>query len=77
MTIANNIALISGGGIYLYQSELNCQIQCTLKIINNTANIKGGGAHAISSSIVVDNRNGEVVFRRIVQTQLVVVSALK
>ena len=64
MTIANNVALISGGGIYLYQSELNCQIQCTLKIINNTANIKGGGAHAISSSIVVDNRNGEVVFRK-------------
>lgn len=64
LTVANNIALDSGGGIYLYQSELTCQIQCTLKIINNTANVKGGGTHAISSSIVVGNRNGAVIFSK-------------
>ena len=25
MTIANNTASVSGGGVYLYQSEVNCE----------------------------------------------------
>ena len=51
--IANNNASNSGGGIYLYQSELNCQDCCRLEILNNTAAEMGGGIQAISSSIKV------------------------
>ena len=49
--IANNNATSSGGGIYLYQSEINCQDCCRLEILNNTATEMGGGIHAISSSV--------------------------
>ena len=51
--ITNNNATDSGGGIYLYQSEINCQDCCRLQILNNTATQKGGGIHAISSSVKV------------------------
>ena len=63
MTIANNIALDSGGGIYLYQSELNCQLQCALKMLNNTATHKGGGIYAISSSIIAERYATGIFFR--------------
>jgi hypothetical protein len=49
--IANNNATSSGGGIYLYQSEINCQDCCRLEILNNSAMETGGGIHAISSSV--------------------------
>ena len=52
---ANNTASVSGGGVYLYQSELNCKICCTTKILSNSAAKKGGGIHAISSHIKVDD----------------------
>ena len=51
--IANNNATNSGGGIYLYQSEVNCRDCCKLEISNNTATGMGGGIHAISSSVKV------------------------
>ena len=49
--IANNNAASSGGGVYLYQSEINCQDCCRLEILNNTAMETGGGIHAVSSSV--------------------------
>ena len=50
-TIANNSATKSGGGIYLYMSELYCQGHNSLVILSNTAIEKGGGIHVISSTI--------------------------
>ena len=52
--LRNNSATGSGGGIYLYQSELNCQKESTLNFSGNTASQKGGGVHAISSFIKVN-----------------------
>ena len=52
LTIAHNTATGNGGGIYLSNSELNCQQESTLVLLNNTAARKGGGLHAISSSII-------------------------
>lgn len=37
--------------ISLRQSELNCQWECILKLLDNKAAEKGGGVHAIGSSI--------------------------
>ena len=51
LTVANNTAIDSGGGIYLSRSELNCKIRSTLSLIGNTAANKGGGLHAIGSTI--------------------------
>ena len=51
VTIAHNTASGNGGGVYLSTSELNCQHKSTFEFFNNTAEHKGGGLHAISSSI--------------------------
>ena len=57
--IANNVATDSGGGVYLYQCQLNCYTHgprlrtIMLKIQGNSAD-KGGGIHAIDSSINID-----------------------
>ena len=51
VTIAHNTATGNGGGVYLSTSELNCQQESTLVLLNNIASHKGGGLHAISSSI--------------------------
>ena len=51
VTIAHNTAAMNGGGVYLSNSELNCQHYSTLDVFNNTAVHKGGELHAISSSI--------------------------
>ena len=53
VTIAHNTATGYGGGVYLSTSELNCQQKSTLILLNNIASDKGGGLHAISSSIIV------------------------
>ena len=52
--LTNNSATGSGGGIYLYQSELNCQKDSILELNGNNATRKGGGIHAISSQIKVN-----------------------
>ena len=52
MTVTENFANNSGGGIYLYQSGLHCY-GCTLHICNNTASSRGGGVQAISSAIKI------------------------
>ena len=51
VTIAHNRATGNGGGVYLSTSELNCQQQSNFELHNNTALSKGGGLHAIGSSI--------------------------
>jgi predicted outer membrane repeat protein len=53
VTIVNNTAKSTGGGIYLYRSQLFCKENCTLDIIGNEASEKGGGIHAIGSTISV------------------------
>ena len=52
-TIQNNTAKFSGGGIYLYRSQLVCDENCTLDINGNEASEKGGGIHAVGSTISV------------------------
>ena len=53
MLVTSNIARKSGGGLYLYQSELNCEDNGTLKFIGNSANESGGGIHVIGSIIKI------------------------
>ena len=43
--IANNVANQTGGGIYLYQSELVCHEQSKLELQNNYAKDAGGGIY--------------------------------
>ena len=50
-SILQNIATDSGGGIYLYQSELICKNMSYLTLIENNAAGRGGGIHAIGSTI--------------------------
>lgn len=57
LTIANNMATESGGGLYLYRSELNHMRESQLEISGNHAITKGGGVHAISSSIIAIYNN--------------------
>ena len=38
----------------MYQSEVKCKEDSTLKILNNNASDKGGGIHAISSLIILE-----------------------
>ena len=51
VTLAHNKATGNGGGVYLSGSELNCQRKSTFVLFNNTAVHKGGGLHAVRSSI--------------------------
>ena len=56
--IAHNTATGNGGGVYLSTSELNCQQKSIFVLWNNTASYyKGGGLHAISSSIKAISSN--------------------
>ena len=50
LTVTHNSANESGGGIYLYNSEMNCS-DCSLQLLHNTAKSRGGGIHAIASTI--------------------------
>ena len=52
--VVNNSANDSGGGLYLYQSKLDCKSNGALNIIGNNASDKGGGIHAISSIIALN-----------------------
>ena len=51
LTVTHNSANESGGGIYLYNSEMNCTDCNSLKLLHNTAKSRGGGIHAIASTI--------------------------
>ena len=54
LSIVNNTASASGGGVYLYQSEQNCKGQSILELIGNSASKRGGGIHAISSIVTAE-----------------------
>ena len=49
--VVNNSASISGGGLYLAQSELFSLQDSNLTVSRNNATERGGGIHAVSSSI--------------------------
>ena len=49
--IAHNSATRNGGGVYLSNSELICQWKSNFLLDTNNAGHKGGGLHAVSSSI--------------------------
>ena len=51
VNVVNNSASISGGGLYLARSDLFSQQDSNLTILRNMATKRGGGIHAISSSI--------------------------
>ena len=57
VTIAHNTATGNGGGVYLSTSELNCQQESALVLLNNIASHKGGGLHAIGSSMKAASSN--------------------
>ena len=59
--ISSNTATDSGGGIYLYQSELNCISGSILELHGNRARGRGGGVHAIGSIISVEYRYLDVL----------------
>ena len=61
ITIANNTATQTGGGVYLYQSELVCQKQSAVKIVGNNASDKGGGVHAVASFIKVKDSHAKTI----------------
>ena len=50
ITLADNKATEAGGGIYLYNGDLVCKNESTLKLQNNSCNEKGGGIMAITSN---------------------------
>ena len=51
LTFASNFADETGGGVYLYQSELTCHQYSTIMLLGNTAGTNGGGVYAFSSNI--------------------------
>ena len=57
VTIAHNTATGNGGGVYLSTSALNCQQDSALVLLKNIASHKGGGLHAISSSMKAASSN--------------------
>ena len=65
LTVTHNSANESGGGIYLYNSEMNCS-GCSLQLSHNTAKSRGGGIHAIASTIKLRSVYSivNVVFRK-------------
>ena len=62
LLLANNIALNSGGGAYLYQSELNSKNHGIITFVGNRAAEKGGGINLISSQIKVDHPGSSLHF---------------
>ena len=62
LDVMNNLATDSGGGLYLFNSEL--YIQGTVRLQGNRANTFGGGIHSISSTIVIilNQHNSHIKF---------------
>ena len=56
--VANNTANETGGGSYLYHSKLSCEVGSILELTGNDAMEKGGGLHAISSTITLNRFKG-------------------
>ena len=58
LIITNNTATYNGGGLYLYQSQMLCQFNCSLTLTGNRALNNGGGIYAVSSTIDVTYYRG-------------------
>ena len=58
VTITNNTARYNGGGIYLYQSQIQCTDNCSLTLVSNHALHSGGGIYAVSSTTEVAYHRG-------------------
>ena len=58
MTVTDNSAVKSGGGMHLDMSELHCQFNSSFTLSGNSAIEKGGGIHAFGSII---NINGNLI----------------
>ena len=54
LNVSLNRAEISGGGIFLYQSNLHCKSNSSVELFRNIGQEKGGGIHAVGSSISVN-----------------------
>ena len=54
LNISNYTAKKSGGGIFLSQSEMSCEMESRISLIRNSACQIGGGIHAVRSFINVD-----------------------
>ena len=53
LSVTSNVANHTGGGIYLFRSNLDCQHGSRVTISHNYASINGGGIHAIISLITM------------------------
>ena len=53
LTLKSNVANITGGGLYLYHSTLDCKNDSTFNVVGNRANHTGGGIYATNSFITV------------------------
>ena len=62
LNIMHNVAIEKGGGIYLYQSDLQCHSTSTLLLSGNVVTENGGGIFSSSSSIKVESRFSEPTY---------------
>lgn len=54
LILTSNIAKVSGGGVFLSQSEMTCEEGSRISLTGNSAYQTGGGIHAIGSFINID-----------------------
>ena len=54
LTLTANMATVSGGGVYLHQSELNCKGYSKMELLDNKGAFAGGGLYATSSDLKID-----------------------
>ena len=55
-TVSENIATDTGGGMYLYHSDVSVHVHSNISISSNQAYHRGGGIHLVSSSVIAVER---------------------
>ena len=55
-TVSENIATDTGGGMYLYHSDVIVHVHGNISISSNQAYHRGGGIHLVSSSVIAVER---------------------
>ena len=53
LSVSSNFAHHTGGAVYLFRSNLNCQHSSRVTISHNNASVNGGGIHAVNSLITL------------------------
>ena len=76
-TIINNTATRSGGGLFLYNSQLICQNNSTLTMYRNKAGWGGGGLLAWRSSILMISAGASEKSDSIIPSQSLSVNFIK